>query len=251
MSERSHSVVGRPALEEVDLREHGAKGTTSDRRLFIQFQAFSRMDGQPAPTTQDLVAALSNKSTDLVLYEDARDPRGFGLALASEDPGVIMDVTRQVFADPAWQGLTIKPEYTMMGRTYALGYEADLEDTLLQRPRRHLLEAEWPWCVWYPLRRAGAFETLEKDEQRAILGEHATIGMSWARSGVARDIRLACHGLAGEDNDFVLALFAHEVHPLSALVNRMRSTVQTSRYLEKLGPFFLGRAVWRSTTLQG
>jgi hypothetical protein len=33
---------------------------------------------------------------------------------------------------------------------------------------------------------------------------------------------------------------------LSALVEAMRPTVQTSQYIEKLGPFFVGRAIWRT-----
>ena len=32
----------------------------------------------------------------------------------------------------------------------------------------------------------------------------------------------------------------------TSLVEAMRPTVQTSQYLEKLGPFFVGRALWRS-----
>ena len=34
--------------------------------------------------------------------------------------------------------------------------------------------------------------------------------------------------------------------PLSAVVQTMRKTQQTSLYLESLGPFFVGRVVWQS-----
>jgi chlorite dismutase len=34
--------------------------------------------------------------------------------------------------------------------------------------------------------------------------------------------------------------------PLSAVVQSMRKTQQTALYLERLGPFFVGRAVWQS-----
>ena len=34
--------------------------------------------------------------------------------------------------------------------------------------------------------------------------------------------------------------------PLSAIVQTMRKTQQTSLYLERLGPFFIGRALWQS-----
>jgi hypothetical protein len=48
------------------------------------------------------------------------------------------------------------------------------------------------------------------------------------------------------DNDFVLGLVGPELHPLSAMVQAMRRTRQTSNYLASLGPFFVGRAVWQS-----
>jgi hypothetical protein len=34
---------------------------------------------------------------------------------------------------------------------------------------------------------------------------------------------------------------------LSHLVQNMRKTIQTSEYIEKLGPFFVGRACWQRT----
>ena len=48
----------------------------------------------------------------------------------------------------------------MFGRTYALGYEPDLEEVLFHRPTRTVLNPAWPWAVWYPLRRNGAFARL-------------------------------------------------------------------------------------------
>ena len=36
-------------------------------------------------------------------------------------------------------------------------------------------------------------------------------------------------------------------NPLSAVVQAMRKTQQTALYLEHLGPFFVGRALWQST----
>jgi chlorite dismutase len=34
--------------------------------------------------------------------------------------------------------------------------------------------------------------------------------------------------------------------PLSAIVQEMRKTEQTSQYLDSLGPFFVGKVLWRS-----
>ena len=91
--------------------------------------------------------------------------------------------------------LTPKPEYTMLGRTYSIGYEPDLEETLINRPRRRIANQEWPWAVWYPLRRSGQFEHLPTEEQRVILMEHGGVGRAYGRAGYAADIRLSCHGL--------------------------------------------------------
>jgi len=100
--------------------------------------------------------------------------------------------------------------------------------------------------VWYPLRRSGSFEQLEEKEQRAVLAEHGSVGQSFGRAGIAHDIRLACHGLTTEDNDFIIGVLSDELHALSAIVQRMRKTRQTSLYLERLGPFFVGRALWQA-----
>jgi chlorite dismutase len=48
------------------------------------------------------------------------------------------------------------------------------------------------------------------------------------------------------DNDFVIGLLGRELYPLSAVIQTMRKTKQTSQYLESLGPFFIGRAIWQA-----
>jgi chlorite dismutase len=131
---------------------------------------------------------------------------------------------------------------SMMGGLY-LGHEDDLEGKR-SRPRRDL-RPEMPWAIWYPLRRAGSFEQLSPQEQRVIMMEHGGIGHAFGRAGLGTDIRLACHGLDKNDNDFVVGLLGRNLHPLSAIVQRMRKTKQTSLHLERLGPFFAGKAVWQ------
>jgi chlorite dismutase len=135
----------------------------------------------------------------------------------------------------------------MLGRTYAIGHESDLDETLLHRPLRRVLDPALPWAVWYPLRRSGSFEQLPSKEQNQILMEHGGIGHAYGKAGHAFDIRLACHGLDTHDNDFVVGLLGPELYPLSSVVQRMRRTKQTSLHLERLGPFFVGRGVWRAT----
>ena len=97
-----------------------------------------------------------------------------------------------------------------------------------------------------PLRRSGAFEELRKRSSAPCSPSTAASGQSFGKAGVAHDIRLACHGLSRDDNDFVIGLLGAELYPLSAVVQRMRKTRQTSRYLARLGPFFVGRALWQA-----
>lgn len=133
----------------------------------------------------------------------------------------------------------------MLGRTYSTGYERDLEFWLVRRPRETVLNPEWPWAVWYPLRRKGGFERLESREKGGILREHGAIGRSYASADLAHDVRLACHGLDANDNDFVIGLIGKELFPLSHVVQSMRATRQTAEFMEHMGPFFVGYAARR------
>jgi hypothetical protein len=239
------STETRRGPEPPDLSEKGGmkdgQPQRSDRRLFMQFLAFGG-----CPDAAPLVDVLERAKIPGVLYEDVNDPRGIALLTLSEDPAYFLDRVRPMLNGPSFRPLVQKPEYTMLGRTYAIGYEPDLEEVLLNRPRRTVLNPEWKWAVWYPLRRSGKFAQLPADEQRVILAEHGTIGMSFGVADYAHDIRLACHGLDKDDNDFVVGLLGKDLYPLSAIVQTMRKTQQTSLYLERLGPFFVGRALWQS-----
>ena len=231
--------------EALDVAEHGrtAEGETTslDRRLYMQLQAFGGA-GAAAP----LVAALESAGVVGTLYEDVNDPTGVALLTVSETPDAFVSEIRAFLQSPPFADLESKPELTMLGRTYAIGYEKDLEETLVERPRGRVLDPALEWAIWYPLRRAGSFEQLSRKEQNAILMEHGGIGMSFGRAGLGYDIRLACHGLDKLDNDFVVGLLGPELHPLSIIVQRMRKTKQTSLHLERLGPFFVGRVAWQS-----
>jgi hypothetical protein len=228
-----------------DLSEKGGmkdgQPQRSDRRLFMQFLAFGG-----CPDATPLADALARAKVSGVLYEDLNDPRGVGVLTVSEDPDFFLDRVRPLLNGPGFSVLVQKPEYTMLGRTYAIGYEPDLTEVLLERPRRTVTNPLWKWAVWYPLRRSGKFAQLSEQDQRVILAEHGTIGMSFGVADYAHDIRLACHGLDKDDNDFVIGLIGKDLFPLSAIVQAMRRTQQTSLYLERLGPFFVGRALWQS-----
>ena len=230
-----------PSGNPLDVRERGAQGQATDRRLFIQFQAFGGcVESKP------LAEALENSQVEAVLYHDLNDPRGVGVLALSEDPAFFATRLRDLLNSGPFAGLSPKADFAMFGRTYASGYEADLEDYLLRRARRTVLNPAWPWAIWYPLRRTGAFARLAPQEQGAILREHGGVGHPYGDAGLAQDIRLACHGLDVRDNDFVIGLIGPDLHPLSHLVQSMRKTVQTSQYLQSLGPFFVGHVAWQS-----
>jgi hypothetical protein len=235
----------RGGIDPPDISEKGGpKGgqpQRSDQRLFMQLLAFSG-----AADTTALGHALEQAGIEGVVYEDLNDPRGVGVLVLSQDPRAFLDLVRPVLNRPPFAALALKAEYTMFGRTYSLGYEPNLAEVLLARPRRTVLNPQWPWAVWYPLRRSGRFAQLAAEEQRVILAEHGAIGMSFGAADYAHDIRLACHGLDRDDNDFVIGLIGKDLFPLSAIVQAMRRTQQTALYLDRLGPFFVGRARWQS-----
>ena len=229
-----------PEGGKVDVREHGANHQTSTRRLFMQLQAFGDCD-DPKP----LAGALERARLEGVLYADASDPRGVAVLGIAEDPAFFVGRWRDLLGAEPFAGLSRKAELAMFGRTYASGFETDLEDWLLARPRRMALGLDWPWAIWYPLRRTGTFARLAPPEQGAILREHAALGRAYGDAELVHDVRLACHGLDTHDNDFVIGLVGRELHPLSHLVQTMRRTAQTAEFIQTLGPFFVGHVVWR------
>lgn len=230
-----------PQPEPLDLREQGGGDAASDRRLFVQFHAWTDCYDSAA-----LAESLTLSDVPGALYEDLTDPMGVGVVTFSEDPGDFAGPIRRALAADPFVRLTPRRELTMFGRTYAIGYERDLDEVLINRPKQRLLNQDWPWCVWYPLRRKPAFNRLPEEQRKAMLKEHGAIGFRFGAADAAHDIRLACHGLDAADNDFVIGLLGAHLAPLSKLVETMRSTEQTAEWLDRLGPFFVGRKTWQS-----
>ena len=240
----------RAKLEPPDLSEkgglRGGEPQRSDERLFMQLFAFGG-----CPRSSDVVGQVSEANLDAVVYEDLNDPRGVAVLTLNRNPDYFIDRVRPMLNTGPLSTLAVRPEYTMFGRTYGLGYEPDLHNALFERPRNTVLNPAWTWAVWYPLRRNGRFARLSADEQRTILAEHGEIGMRFGAADYAHDVRLACYGLDRGDNDFVIGLVGKDLFPLSAVVQAMRKTQQTSLYIDRLGPFFVGRAVWKTPLAAG
>lgn len=236
------------ADQPLDLSEKGRQGgepISLDRRLFLKFTAFGECND-----IETIAYSLEAGRVRGALYLDAHDPYGIGIVAMSESPDYFVDELRDLFDRRPFQLLRHKPQFDMLGRTYTIGYESDLEHVLFTRPASRITDPALRWAVWYPLRRSGRFAALPADDQRRILAEHGTLGKRYGEAGFAHDIRLACHGLDRDDNDFIVGLLGADLFPLSSVVQAMRGTEQTSQYLDRLGPFFVGRAAWQSEKIE-
>ena len=228
-----------------DLLEHGApvrgEPQSSGTRLFVQLQVFTEcLDSAP------VAEAVERSGLDAAVYANVSDPRGIGVVLMDENPAVFAESARAMLTAPPFTGLTPLPAFTMFGRTYAQGREANLKDFLLYRVRRNVLNSQMPWAMWYPLRRVGAYNRLPRAEQGKIMMEHGMLGRRYGEAGYAADVRLECHGLDRDDNEFVIGLIGSELFPLSRLVKDMRATRQTSEFIQAMGPFFVGKAIFQA-----
>ncbi len=236
--------IARPGLLDIDVKEYGGKKDgvpqSSDARLFMQLLVLECHEGTQA-AADALTELLTAHKIDGIVYKDASDPKGLGLLTWARDPAHFVDKVAPLFDHEAMETTLPRRELSLLGRTYSIGYEPDLEHVLFHRPVGNVQNADFGWHIWYPLRRNGAFAKLTHEEQQQILKEHSVLGISYGSKNLAHDIRLACHGLDVNDNDFVVGLVSSELHPLSHLVQTMRKTKQTSDFIEKIGPFFVGR----------
>jgi len=225
-----------------DLQERGRlkDGTPifSDRRLWIQLLAFG-----DCSDTRPLEEALSKWGQPCVLYADLNDPWGVGLLWMAQDPAFFAGAGRQFLNSSPFAELSFKPEFTMTGRSYAVGYENDLEEVLVKRPKGRVLDPALAWAIWYPVKRTKAFEALPEEEKHKVLMDHGDIGKRFGKAGLAHDIRLSCHGLDRDDNDFVIGVLSAELAAGSLVVQAMRKSLQTMHHLDGLGPFFTGRVL--------
>ena len=236
-----------PGLPTIDVNEYGGKkdGVRQqlDRRVFMQLLVFEAASGDAEGQAADLAGRLRAARVASVVYADTMDPTSLGVLTWSEDPAHFVRNVR-----PHLQTAALRPrrDFGMLGRAYSNGHEPDLEFAMLRRPIENVTNERYPWHVWYPLRRTGEFARLEPHEQSTILREHAQIGMAYGAQELAHDIRLACHGVDAADNEFLIGLVGPQLYPLSHLVQAMRKTRQTSEFIAKMGPFFVGHVLHRT-----
>ncbi|MEO7327042.1 MAG: chlorite dismutase family protein [Minicystis sp.] len=244
------SSEGKPTgLPPIDVNEYGGKKDGErqvlNRRMFMQLLVFD-LPRDADGAAKDLAVQLRERRVPAVVYADTMVPHGLGLLTWSEDPSHFVRNVRPLFSLAPLDQAILRPSFGMLGRAYASGHEPDLEFTLLRRPIENVLNEAYPWHIWYPLRRTGGFARLDPQEQSGILREHAQIGFAYGQAELAHDVRLACHGLDAEDNEFVIGIVGKDLHPLSHLVQTMRKTKQTSEFIAKMGPFFVGLALHRT-----
>lgn len=240
---------GADDLPVVDVAERAGQHTGNpqvlERRLFMQLLVYDcAPDVDPARAIDRAANELADRGARAVIYADVNAPHAFGVLTWSEDAADFVTKVRPALSSPG-ELVVQRRDFSMLGRTYATGYEPDLRFWLLERPVATVSDERWPWAVWYPLRRKGAFNRLEGREQGAILREHGTIGRAYGAQDLAHDIRLACFGLDARDNDFVIGLIGKDLHPLSHVVQAMRKTRQTAELMEQMGPFFIGHVARR------
>ena len=265
MSEANAGAGGSPeiakGLPPIDVNEYGGKKEgvkqAMNRRLFMQLLVFRLPRGTepvsggpksaPDAVGAELVSILKARKIPGVVYADTMDPRSLALLSWSEDPAHFVRDVRPLFTEAPLNHVELRDDYAMIGRTYATGHEPELEWTLLRRPIENVMGEGTRWHVWYPLRRKGMFAKLEPIDQSHILREHAALGIAYGQQELATDVRLACHGIDAQDNEFVIGLIGKDLHPLSHLVQAMRKTRQTSEFIEKMGPFFVGYVLGTSS----
>ena len=233
-----------------ELRERGHGGATTDRRMFFQLRV---LEAETPALADNLIESLKSGlqgKVDFVLYRDAASAGSIGLLVWTENPKEFATDLAQALAQVSAStvgAISERPGWTMTARSYANGHERDLEDFLLKKPVRTVLEPESEWAVWYPMRRRGEFYLQPGEDQCEMLLHHAAIGKSYGDAGAAHDVRLKCFGIDEKDNEFVIGLIGKDLFALSRIVEDLRKTRHTSTYMQTLGPFFVGLRIASGT----
>jgi len=214
-----------------------ATRTESPERLYMQFLALTG-----CADVQPLLAPLAVRKLDCVLYKYANDPLGIGLLTLADDPAVFTNQLRDMLSARPYQALTVRPEYSMLGRAFCRD-AGDTDESTMHAARTTVMNPHRRWAVWYLLRRARQFAGLPQEEQNRLLDE--VEAATKIEAGDAGQVRLKCHGLDAHDNDLFVGLVGSDLDELSTMVERYRETEYVNSCLDSLGPFFVGQAIWQ------
>ncbi len=148
------------------------------------------------------------------LYVDANDPQGIGIMVASEDPDYFVTRLATLF--------NRRPFADFVHRPRVRHARSQLLDRLRVRPRGHTAR-EAARKAAEPREYTGPSGTrcsaprssrpCPADHQRRILAEHGSLAKRYGAGGHAADVRLACHGLDSNDNDFIVGLARTQATP--------------------------------------
>jgi hypothetical protein len=243
-----------PVMPPPELREIGSAVTdpitgtssrqSSESRLYMQMRILdvdlSKMGIDDF--IERLVKLVDQFQLPCVMYRDTVTNGGVGILTWSRDPEFFITNFNPVMSHPTIANVFAeRKDWTMFGKTYSNGHEKDLDEYLFKKPIRTSLKHEW--AIWYPLRRKSGFYVLPPGEQCQMLLTHAAIGKAFADVHAANDVRLKCFGMDPNDNEYVVGILGADLHPLSRVVEEMRKTRHTAEYIDKLGPFFVGKKI--------
>src|SRR5437016_5794834 len=109
----------RKAIQPPDISEKGGlkdgEPQRSDERLFLQLLAFGGCKDAAA-----VARHVEHSGVEGAVYEDVNDPRGIAILALTRTPESFVEWVRPALNSGPCAALTLKPEYTMLGRTYAI-----------------------------------------------------------------------------------------------------------------------------------
>jgi len=248
------AAVHMPKVNPPELREVGAPDSTTGERQFMTRRLYMQMrvldiDLKSTTSIDSFLSDLKSLLTTIpsVIYMDAVSNNSIGVLTWSENPSFFVDILNPLLANSKIASkFTERTGWTMFGKSYSNGHEKDLEEFLFKKPIRNATRDDWDWAIWYPLRRKGPFYVQPPSDQCSMLLTHAAIGKAFSDLNAAHDIRLKCFGMDGKDNEYIVGLVGDDFHGLSRVVEEMRKTRHTAEFLESLGPFFVGKKIWKS-----
>jgi chlorite dismutase len=242
-----------PKVSPPELREVGAPDSITGERQFMTRRLYMQLRVLDVDLSKmELTKFLETLKTLLssmpsVMYMDAVSNNSVGVLIWSEDPSDFVTRLNPILSNKSLAPyFTERSGWTMFGKTYSNGHEKDLEEFLFKKPIRNATRDDWDWGIWYPLRRKGPFYIQPPEDQCSMLLTHAAIGKAFSDLNAAHDIRLKSFGMDPDDNEYIVGLVGDDFHGLSRVVEEMRKTKHTAEYLESLGPFFVGKKVWKS-----